>query len=95
MAKRKRSTKGGGTLGGAREGAGRKTRFPGKLNERPISVTLTETGVEILDGLRETNDASVSDVVEHLLREKGVVSLKDLPPLQQHVDKRRRSSRAA
>lgn len=54
--------------GGAREGSGRKTLFPGKVR-KPVSVSLTQEGRELLQRAGRRLAASHSDVIEGLLRE--------------------------
>lgn len=64
------TTKGQRTTGhgGAREGSGRKTFFPGKVR-KPVSVSLTQEGHELLQRAGRRLAASHSDVIEGLLRQ--------------------------
>lgn len=44
--------------------------YGGKVN-RPVTLTLTPLGREILDAVRRRTDRSIGDIVERLLRQYG------------------------
>lgn len=52
--------------GGTREGAGRKSAFPGKLLERTVYMDFTPAGRQALDVLTAREGLSRNDVLAHL-----------------------------
>ena len=52
--------------GGYREGAGRKSAFPGKLIEKPFAMDFTPNGRRVLEGLTTRHGLSRNDVIAHL-----------------------------
>jgi hypothetical protein len=64
--------------GGSQPYSGRPTRYPNKIS-KGISIWLTAEGRHLLDQCIERNGASVSDIIEALIREYGATLV--LPPL--------------
>lgn len=72
--------------GGARPGSGRKSLFPGKAKDKPVSVSLTPLGRSQLDAASARLGLSRSDIIEALVRQHAaalVINRRDrLQPAQ-------------